>query len=75
MVKGLSLLDTAHLYLGKVGIRADYEVDGERVLREREWEVQKGEKAVLKEEDWAAVDFHFGEAWRRRYDSRRSSET
>ncbi|CZT23936.1 uncharacterized protein RCC_09651 [Ramularia collo-cygni] len=69
MVKGLSMLDTAHLYLGKVRVSADYGVDGECVHREQAWAVQPVESATLKEEDWAAVDFHFGKAWVKKYAS------
>lgn len=72
MCKGLALLDTAGRYIGKVAVCADYEEDGEKVHREREWEVQSGEKAILREEDWAAVDFYFGEAWVRKYASGRA---
>lgn len=67
MGKGLTLLDTAHLYLGKVVVRAEYEEKGEMVRREREWKVKGKEEATLREEDWAAADFCFGDAWREKY--------
>jgi hypothetical protein len=67
MAKGLSLLDTAHLYIGKIRVCTDYEDRGQSVHREKEWAVQSGEKTMLREEDWAAVDFHFGNKWVEKY--------
>jgi hypothetical protein len=72
MAKGLSMLDTAHQYIGNIRVCTDYEHRGESVHREQEWAVQPAESATLREEDWAAVDFHFGSAWVAKYSRCRS---
>jgi hypothetical protein len=73
--KALSRLDGARRYLRKVRVEAEWVEGGgeeeERGVERRrvaEWEVQgEAEGDLLTEDDWAAMGFYFGEAWKARY--------
>ncbi|KAK4505262.1 hypothetical protein PRZ48_003225 [Zasmidium cellare] len=69
MLKALTMLDTAHRYLGRVKVNAVYQEDLKEVTRQASWDVRPADattSAVFKEEDWARIGFHFGNAWLQR---------
>lgn len=76
MMKALSRLDTARKYIGKLEVTAKWSVRGEEFCRQREWDLAGpcfySEEQALEEETWAALGFHFGEAWVNKYASGRS---
>ncbi|KAF2216631.1 hypothetical protein CERZMDRAFT_93922 [Cercospora zeae-maydis SCOH1-5] len=69
MMKALSKLDTASKYIGRIQVDASWQVQGEDFQLQREWDLNEvnQEQEELKETDWAAVGFLFGEAWLRKY--------
>ncbi|KAI5367640.1 hypothetical protein Slin14017_G026760 [Septoria linicola] len=78
MMKALSRLDTASTWLSRIRVDAAWQVRGEDFEWHREWDCAKVEIEVdqdrkLKEDKWAALGIHFGDAWARKYAYRRGS--
>ncbi|PIB00190.1 hypothetical protein CB0940_02907 [Cercospora beticola] len=73
MMKALSKLDTASKYIGRIQVDASWQVQGEDFQLQREWNLDEkskltnGEGEELRESDWAALGFHFGDAWLQKY--------
>ncbi|CAK3976811.1 Hypothetical predicted protein [Lecanosticta acicola] len=63
LMKALSLLDTAHQYIGSIHVTTMYSYRGEEISRDREWRVVPVDQAIFKEADWARSGFHFGQHW------------